>query len=411
MIHQVPSDDDLLQGRLDGALTPEESARLDARLEASPALRARASELASLAAALALVKATDPAPALAQRVMAHIQPGIESVIGRRASIAARQEAGMSQAGHAKKVMWGLAAAAVIVLAVWFVKGTPDVGGPAAGTVGVAKRYAAPQIADEDVKLEASAQTIQAFLDSEAFAQVMADPEAVALLGDPKVRSAIGARAANRDATPSPVANASIAAVIDDPSFVVLVTNPAFETSWHDAARQAADINGALEKARVGGNNATGLGSGLEGRAAGLGTGATGVNSGLKAQATGLGTGATGVNSGLTAQATGLGTGATGVNSGLKAQATGLGTGATGVNSGLKAQATGLNSGLGQNAALKGGLGQNATGLNSQLDAASEQADNAAAGPAEDALQSQLQNGLNGGLNSGLKTGLGQKSSQ
>ena len=403
MIHQVPSDDDLLQGRLDGALTPEESARLDARLEASPVLRARATELASLATALALIKATDPAPALAQRVMAHIQPGIESVIGRRASIAARQEAGMSQAGHAKKVMWGLAAAAVIVLAVWFVKGTPDVGGPAAGTVGVAKRYAAPQIGAEDVKLEASAQTIQAFLDSEPFARVMADPAAVALLGDPKVRSAIGARAANRDATPSPVANASIAAVIDDPSFVVLVTNPAFETSWNDAARQAADINGALEKARVGGNNATGLGSGLEGRAAGLGTGATGVNSGLKAQATG--TGATGVNSGLKAQATGLGTGATGVNSGLKAQATGLGsglgTGATGVNSGLTAQATGLGS----------GLGQNATGLSSQLTQLQSKLTTQLQGQLKNSLQTQLHNGLNGGLNSGLKTGLEQKSSQ
>ena len=401
MIHQVPSDDDLLQGRLDGALTPEESARLDARLEASPVLRARATELASLATALALIKATDPAPALAQRVMAHIQPGIESVIGRRASIAARQEAGMSQAGHAKKVMWGLAAAAVIVLAVWFVKGTPDVGGPAAGTVGVAKRYAAPQIGAEDVKLEASAQTIQAFLDSEPFARVMADPAAVALLGDPKVRSAIGARAANRDATPSPVANASIAAVIDDPSFVVLVTNPAFETSWNDAARQAADINGALEKARVGGNNATGLGSGLEGRAAGLGTGATGVNSGLKAQATGLGTGATGVNSGLKAQATGLGTGATGVNSGLTAQATGLGTGATGVNSGLTAQATGLGS----------GLGQNASGLSSQLTQLQSKLTTQLQGQLKNSLQTQLHNGLNGGLNSGLKTGLAQKSSQ
>ena len=109
---------------------------------------------------------------------------------------------MSQAGHAKKVIWGLAAAAVVVLASGSSTGTPDVGGPAAGTVGVAKRYAAPQIADEDVKLEASAQTIQAFLDSEAFGRVMADPEAVALLGDPKVRSAIGARAANSDATPA-----------------------------------------------------------------------------------------------------------------------------------------------------------------------------------------------------------------
>ena len=191
---------------------------------------------------------------------------------------------------------------------------------------MAKRYAAPQIGAEDVKLEASAQTIQAFLDSEPFARVMADPAAVALLGDPKVRSAIGARAANRDATPSPVANAAIAAVIDDPSFVVLVTNPAFETSWHDAARQAAEINGALEKAEwvattrpvLAAVSRTGRRARHrrhrrqqrpEGAGDRLGTGATGVNSGLKAQATGFGTGATGVNGGLKAQAPALERGA------------------------------------------------------------------------------------------------------
>ena len=91
---------------------------------------------------------------------------------------------MSQAGHAKKVIWGLAAAAVVVLGVWLVKGTPDIGGPAAGTVGVAKRYAAPQIADEDVKLERPPQTIQAFLDSEAFGRVMADPRGDGAAGRP-----------------------------------------------------------------------------------------------------------------------------------------------------------------------------------------------------------------------------------
>ena len=188
MIHLLPSDDDLLQGRLDGTLTPEETVRLDRRLAESAAVRERAEQLAALAEAFAFVKTTDPAPAIARRVMSHIHSHspIDSISGRRASIPVRQEAGMSQAGHAKKVIWGLAAAAVVVLGVWLVNGRPDIGGPAAGTVGVAKRYAAPQIADEDVKLEASAQTIQAFLDSEAFARVMADPEAVALLGDPAV---------------------------------------------------------------------------------------------------------------------------------------------------------------------------------------------------------------------------------
>jgi hypothetical protein len=215
---QHSRDDDLLQGKLDGTLTPEETARLEARLAENAALRERTTQLAALADALESVRTSDPEPALARRVMAQIHPRTDSISGRKASIAARQETGMSQAGHAKKVVWGLAAAAVVILGVWIVRGTPDAGGPAAGTVGVAKRYAAPQIADEDVQLDASAQTIQAFLDSEAFGRVMADPEALALLGDPQVRKAIGARAAAHDPPPSPITNASIVAVIDDPSF-------------------------------------------------------------------------------------------------------------------------------------------------------------------------------------------------
>ena len=249
MTDQRSSDEELLQGRLDGTLTAEESARLDVRLTESAPLRLRAAQLAALAEALASVKTSDPAPALGPRVMSQIHPRVESISGRRASIAARQEAGMSQAGISKKVVWGLATAAAVVLGVWLVKGSSDVGGPTAGTVGVAKRYAAPQISDADVKLDASLQTVQAFLDSEAFGRVMTDPEAIALLGDPAVRAAIGARAANHDTSPSPISNAAISAVIDDPSFVVLVTNPTFESSWVDAAHSVAEAKSAAGKLR------------------------------------------------------------------------------------------------------------------------------------------------------------------
>ncbi len=195
---------------------------------------------------------------------------------------------MSQAGISKKVVWGLAAAAAAVLGVWLVKGSSDAGGPTAGTVGVAKRYAAPQISDADVKLDASLQTVQAFLDSEAFGRVMTDPEAIALLGDPAVRAAIGARAANRDTSPSPISNAAISAVIDDPSFVVLVTNPTFESSWVDAAHSVAEAKSAAGATQLSSQGAAGLASqnaaGLNGRlasqgAAGLASqGAAGVAS-------------------------------------------------------------------------------------------------------------------------------------
>jgi hypothetical protein len=339
VFEQIPSDDDLLHGRVDDTLTPEHTARLDARLAQDGALRKRASELDAAVGALDFLMATDPAPALERRVMEQIHSRIESGSGRRATDAARQEAGMAQAAHARKVIWGLAAAAVVILAVFVVKGTPDVGGPAAGTVGVAKRYAAAQIADEDVKLDASAQTIQAFLDSEAFGRVMNDPQAIALLGDQKIRAAIGARASGHDGSPSPVDNAAINAVIDDPSFVVLVTNPAFEPSWTDAARKVTDMNSAVARSQVG-QNAAGVNSAVN---SGLGQGANGLNSGLKG---GLNQGATAVNSGVNS---GLGQGATGVSQ-LRSQ---LGSQLKGgLQAALQAALqTGLNSGL------KSGLGQ------------------------------------------------------
>jgi hypothetical protein len=368
------SDEDLLQGRLDGTLSAEESARLDVRLTDSAALRLRAAQLAALEETLRSVKTSDPAPALGPRVMSQIHSRIESISGRRASIAARQEAGMSQAGISKKVVWGLAAAAAVVLGVWLVKGLPDVDGPTAGTIGAAKRYAAPQISDADVKLDASLQTVQAFLDSEAFGRVMNDPEAIALLGDPAVRASIGARAANHDTSPSPISNAAIAAVMDDPSFVVLVTNPTFESSWVDAAQSVAEANSAAENLQLASQGAAGLASqgaaGLSGRLASQGA------AGLASQ------GAAGVASQKAA----------GLNTRLASQsAAGLASqGAAGLAS---HNAAGLNTKLAsQNA---GGLAsQNAAGVNAKL---------ASQGAAS--LQSQLASKLQSQLRSQLQSQL------
>ena len=398
MTDQRSSDEELLQGRLDGTLTAEESARLDVRLTESAPLRLRAAQLTVLAEALASVKTSDPAPALGPRVMSQIHPRVESISGRRASIAARQEAGMSQAGISKKVVWGLATAAAVVLGVWLVKGSSDAGGPTAGTVGVAKRYAAPQISDADVKLDASLQTVQAFLDSEAFGRVMTDPEAIALLGDPAVRAAIGARAANRDTSPSPISNAAISAVIDDPSFVVLVTNPTFESSWVDAAHSVAEAKSAAGATQLASQGAAGLAS--QGAAGLASQNAAGLNGRLASQgAAGLASqGAAGVAS----------QNAAGLNTRLASQS------AAGVASqgaaGLASQnAAGLNTRLASQSAAgvasQGAAGlasQNAAGLNTRLasQSAAGLASQGAAG-----LASQNAAGLNTRLASQNAAGL------
>ena len=79
----------------------------------------------------------------------------------------------------RKVMWGLAAAAAVTLAVFAIKGFPPVGRGTEGTIGAAKKYQAPQIADKDVVLGDAA--AQEFLQSEAFDRLMKDPDARSLL--------------------------------------------------------------------------------------------------------------------------------------------------------------------------------------------------------------------------------------
>ena len=86
-----------------------------------------------------------------------------------------------------KVLWGLAAAAGIVLAVLAYTGFPPETGGSEGAIGAAKRYQAGQIAASDVKL--GDQAAQEFLQSDLFDKLMKDDAASArLLSDPTSRS-------------------------------------------------------------------------------------------------------------------------------------------------------------------------------------------------------------------------------
>jgi hypothetical protein len=86
----------------------------------------------------------------------------------------------------RKVMWGLAAAAAVVLAVFAVTGFPPVGHGTEGTVGAAKKYAAQQMTASDVKLGDAA--AQQFLQSEAFDRILKDKEARSILANADIRA-------------------------------------------------------------------------------------------------------------------------------------------------------------------------------------------------------------------------------
>ena len=80
----------------------------------------------------------------------------------------------------RKAMWGLAAAAAIMLAVLSVKGFPTVGHGTEGTIGAAKKFDGQQLANKDVVLGDAA--AQEFLQSAEFDRLVKDPGARSLLG-------------------------------------------------------------------------------------------------------------------------------------------------------------------------------------------------------------------------------------
>jgi hypothetical protein len=86
---------------------------------------------------------------------------------------------------ARKVLWSLAAAAGIVLAIYTVIGYPALERGYEATIGAAKRNVSPQIAAPDVVLGDT--SAQQFVQSETFAALVNDPATLKLLSDTGLR--------------------------------------------------------------------------------------------------------------------------------------------------------------------------------------------------------------------------------
>jgi hypothetical protein len=85
----------------------------------------------------------------------------------------------------KKAMWGLAAAAAIILAVFVARGGFPPVDRTEGAIGAAKKYQAPQIAANDVKTGDA--SVQEFLQSDEFDRLLKDPEALSLVRNATMR--------------------------------------------------------------------------------------------------------------------------------------------------------------------------------------------------------------------------------
>jgi hypothetical protein len=133
----------------------------------------------------------DPPAALTRQVMGRISQEPRHEVRRRIIQFNRGDTPMT-----RKAMWGLAAAAVIVLGVYTITGFPPVGRGTEGTIGAAQKYQAPQISDKDVTLGDG--TAQEFLQSEAFDQLAKDPDARDLVSNVNMRNILADAAFRRE---------------------------------------------------------------------------------------------------------------------------------------------------------------------------------------------------------------------
>ena len=165
----------LLQGALDNTLTAEERAELARILSESPEARERAAELSALAGLIESLGPADAPAGLVDHVLAQVShhPQVRHVTFQR-GVAVN-----------KKILFGLAAAAAIVLAVITYNSNPPATVGTEATIGAAQRAQAPQIAAGDVKLgDTSSQDV---LQTETFDAIMKDDTLRTMLLDAEMR--------------------------------------------------------------------------------------------------------------------------------------------------------------------------------------------------------------------------------
>jgi hypothetical protein len=238
--------EELIDGEVEGTNTPLESARLRDLGERDRGVGARLATHRRAVEALAGAAREEP-PGLASAVMERVRaehqlPGASSVLASDTSQVNGVSAGRNDwrggwsMATSRKVLLGIAAAAVIAVGYCAVNGFPPVGPGAEGTVGAAKRYQSEQMAGKDVAVQDDG--VQALLQSDAFRRVVADKQTRAILASKEFQKA--------------VSDASVQAVIER-----LATDRAFADSLKAAASDAtvqklladAARNGAADAAR------------------------------------------------------------------------------------------------------------------------------------------------------------------
>jgi hypothetical protein len=245
-----PEIEALVQGALDGSLSPEDRQTLDQLMASDPSVRARAAELDQLAALLQSVRQVDAPPTFAADVLARIRASNDRVIEF-----SRGSKTVGRSTMNKKIIWGLAAAAVLVLAVVGYVANPSVNQGTEATIGTAQRYQAPQIEAKDVAVGDT--SAQAVMQKETWDAVVKDETLRTLLQDASFRAKLQDADLRRA-----FADADLMRALRSSSFAKALADPELSRKLNDAElmRKLADAdlltalrNPALAKALADGN--------------------------------------------------------------------------------------------------------------------------------------------------------------
>ncbi len=251
--------EELIDGEVEGANTPLESARLREWAAREPAVAERLEAHRRAVAALAEAAREDAPAGLRDAVLeraraghpgSQLSPASNVLVDSTPSDgnwAGRRGRGGSSMATSRKVLVGIAAAAVLAIGYFAVYGIPSVGPGAEGTVGAARRYQSEQMNAGDVTVQDDG--VQALLQSDDFRHVVADKETRAILTSREFQRA--------------VSDASVQAVLHqlatDKSFAdsirLAAADGAAQKLFADAARSAAAADaarsGAADAARSG----------------------------------------------------------------------------------------------------------------------------------------------------------------
>jgi hypothetical protein len=228
----------LLQGALDDTLSADERAQLARLINDNPEARERAAELTELAALMASLGPADAPAGLAASVLSQVSHRPHAV-----------RSSTPQRGVAvnKRILFGLAAAAAVVLAVITYYSNPPATVGTEATIGAAQRAQSPQIQPSDVKLgDTSAQDV---LQTETFDAIMRDDAVRTALQDPELRQRLQdaelRRALQDDAIRRALSDPELMKKLEDPALKRALDDPEMRKKYLDdpeARKKFSDAN-------------------------------------------------------------------------------------------------------------------------------------------------------------------------